>query len=434
MLGSYERNGRRNNINQFGNGKWAWSSFVKMTEPAVIPAGTNDWNNLAVEETLYPVPMLQSRATGSDVLYLNSSSTLKYASGAGCLNRNRDLDGDNYISASEIRWYVPGSEEYLQIAIGQTELPTPLFQFGDHVRNEFKLTTWSSYADKRTQLQYHYWCSNNWYFFAEEGMSLGKGQFNMNDYAAHTVCYQVRCIRTLGLNPDVQPEDKDEFTYNSSFVKDEENGHIYITSKYFTANSIRPSTSSYLAPHDVGSVTSLPPYKFEVAQDVCRDMTSTDNLYDVNSQGFIRTHGSANDIYTNQTGETNWNRSCRTNSICSLYTQETDGSDKGTWRVPNIRELAMMRTEGLANATDDDTALNDSNDKTGYYLSCTYDYFENPNWNTGFLYRFYGKRGDDFSIGRNLISEPQNSQEKHVHVRCVRDVITDSDNNVTVGN
>jgi hypothetical protein len=117
-----------------------------------------------------------------------------------------------------------------------------------------------------------------------------------------------------------------------------------------------------------------------------------------------------------------------------LYTQETDGSDKGTWRVPNIRELAMMRTEGLANATDDDTALNDSNDKTGYYLSCTYDYFENPNWNTGFLYRFYGKRGDDFSIGRNLISEPQNSQEKHVHVRCVRDVITDSDNNVTVGN
>jgi hypothetical protein len=429
---SYSFSGRHSMYSNFNNNKW--EQWVQLTVPDDVPEAQNDtWNLLHLDEKLYPVPMLKpNNSSGAWKYHINSNATYQYSSGANCMNRNRDLDGDTYISANEMRWYVPTSEEYMQIAIGQTEIPSPLIQFIEHSRQEFKNVSWKVDTESRLELQYHYMTSDDRYFWAEQGMSVGNGQFL--DYAAHTVCYQVRCIRQLGKNPNDVPGDGLSFDYGSSFDKSESDGHIYITSIYFTQNSIRPSTISFLPPHDTSSTTSMPPYKFEVAKDVCRDLTSTDNLFDINSQGFLRAHNNTETTYTGQNGETKWNTSCKTNSICSLYSQEADGSDKGTWRVPNVRELAMMRTVGLANATDDDTALNDSNDKTGYYLSCTHEYFEYPTWTSGFMYRFYGKRGDDFSIARNLVSDAQNGQEKHIHVKCVRDVITDSDNSVDTGN
>jgi hypothetical protein len=450
LLGNSERNGRSNCYTQIAkSGTVKWSDYVNLTEPAVVPAGKNEkWNELTVDEAAYPIPMLQYKATGSHYLYLNSSSNYKYPSGAGCLNRNRDLNGDGKITIDEIRWYVPSSQEYLQITIGQTELPSPLIQFMEHDRKEFKLRTWDpwpednqAHADTRTQLQYHYWCSDNRYFFADEGMSIGNGQFNMNYWAAQTVCYQVRCMRALGKNPQDAPAevlntktDPDEFGFNSSFIKEEENGHIYITSKYFTNTSIRPSTSTFVPPHDISSTNSMPPHKFEVAKDVCRDLTSSDNLYDVNSDGYLRIHNNTSTTYTGQTGEINWNKSCTRNTLCSQYTQEANGVDKGTWRVPSIRELAMMQTVGLADATDEDIAANNSNCKYGYYLSCTYEYFENPNWNSGFVYRFYGKRGDDNALARNLMTDAQNDMQKRIHVKCVRDVTDEKSDEVDTGN
>jgi hypothetical protein len=415
----------------------SWDSWVQMTVPDDVPEAKNTvWNYVTIPAKSYPVPMLKPIDTNytNTEKYPNTDSRNAYSSGGGCLNRNRDLDGNGYIDVKEMRWYVPASEEYIQVAIGQTELPSPLIQFWEHNRDEFSNDTgqkWTANTTNKLEQQYHYWTSDERYFWAEQGMSMGEGQFI--DYASHTICYQVRCIRQLGMNPSVDPYTNEKFEYSSSFVDASENGHFYIESKYFTSNSVRPSQSSYLPPHDPSSVTSMPPKKFEVAKDVCRNLTSTDNLFDINAEGFLRAHNNTGTTYTGQDGETKWNTSCKTNSICSLYSQEADGSDKGTWRVPNVRELAMMRTIGLANATDDDTALGDSNDKTGYYLSCTHEYFGYPTWKSGFMYCFYGKRGDDFSISRNLVTEAQNSQEKHIHVKCVRDVISGSDSDVNLG-
>jgi hypothetical protein len=444
FMGESGRNGRYNSIDKFGK-DWTWDCFVNMTEPAVVPAGKNeDFNYLSVDETAYPVPMLHSRASGSSEFYLNSSSTKKYSSGPGCMNRNRDEDGDGNITADEIKWYVPSSQEYMQIAIGQTELPSPLIQFGEHDRKEFKLITWSEYkntgdklSDKRTQLQYHFWCSDNRYFFADEGMSIGDVQFQFNYWTAHTICYQVRCMRILGKNPNLDKEsykavtDKDEYDFDNAFSLDDSSGHIYITSKYFTNTSIRPSTSTFLAPHDIASNTSMPPYKFEVAQDICYNITADDKNMSVDSNGYLSfNNGSSQE----QPNEVRWRDSCAKNSICSKYTQEADGSDKGTWRVPNIRELSMMNDAGLTGGTEIDAQNHASNKSGGFYLSCTYEYFENPNWSSGWMYRFFGKRGDEGNlIARNMITGAQEGPSGAIHLRCVRDVISESDNDVDLG-
>jgi hypothetical protein len=429
VAGKY--NGRYNLYTQIQPGE-SWDSWVQFTIPDDVPEAVNDgWNYVTIPAKSYPVPMLKPISTsfspyyGSDSYYPNSYSSNAYSSGGGCLNRNRDLDGDGEIDVDEMRWYVPGSEEYIQLAIGQTELPSPLITFLDHNRDEFTNNTgkqWDVTGACKEEQQYHYWTSDNRYFWAEEGMSMGEQEFL--NYASHTVCYQVRCIRQLGMNPEVAPKTNEEFEYSSSFVDASENGHIYIESKYFTDNSTRPPQSTHLKPHDTSSITSMPPEKFEVAPDMCYDITG-DYGISVDSNGYLTLNNS-------NACEYNWYRSCADNSICGKYYDPNgDKSDKGTWRVPNIRELTMMRTLGYAgpNAKDEWKVINvnASRWKYGYYLSCTYGYFEYVTTSDKpyFKYKFLGKRGDDNSLAQNMIWNPQEGPNETVHVRCVRDVIPD---------
>jgi hypothetical protein len=427
---SDNRNGRYCGYNKFVNTDNLWDTWVDFTTADHIDAATCTWNNLSVDDTTYPVPMLKVYGNDSrqSSYYLNPNTNKVYRAIAGCLNRNRDLDGDNHITAEEYKWYVPTSEEYVQLAIGQTELPSPLIKFGEHFRTEFSDVTWTDYKDKRIQLKYHFFTTDNRYFYADEGMSMGRGQFTMADYAAQTICYEVRCIRQLGLNPSDAPTSGSVSPYESSFTKTvDSDGKIYIESTYFTQNSIRPSTSSYLAPHDPSSNVSLPPKKFEVAKDVCYDITGDDGMK-VDGNGYLVVSGG-------QASEQLWYNSCARNSICSKYTQEENGVDKGTWRVPNIREVSMMRSEGLTSGTDYDLAHKESNAHDGWYLSCTYDYFVNPDVTSGFLYRFFGKRGDeDESVARNILSGYYWSASDRLHVKCVRDVIDEKSNEVDTGN
>jgi hypothetical protein len=428
VAGKY--NGRYNLYTQIKPGE-NWDSWVQFIVPDDVPEAVNDgWNYVTIPAKSYPVPMLKPISTSFDPYYEgvsyypNSYSSNAYSSGGGCLNRNRDLNGDGKIDVNEMRWYVPGSEEYIQLAIGQTELPSPLITFLDHNRDEFTNNTgkrWKVNDSSKEEQQYHYWTSDNRYFWAEQGMSMGESEFL--NHAPHTVCYQVRCIRQLGMNPSVAPYTNSEFEYSSSFVDASENGHIYIESKYFTQTSIRPSQSAHLKPHDTSSITSMPPKKFEVAPDMCYDITG-DYGISVDSNGYLTLNNSNECEY-------NWYKSCADNSICGKYYDPNgDKSDKGTWRVPNIRELAMMRTLGYAgpNAKDEWKVIkvNASRWKYGYYLSCTYSYFEyaidqNKPY---FKYKFLGKRGDDNSLAQNMIWNPQEGPNETVHVRCVRDVIT----------
>jgi hypothetical protein len=427
---TYRYNGRFRSKNEFMTKHW--SDYVQLTVPDDVPRAINaGWNNIDIPAKSYPVPMLKPKDENfspskyfPNSLEGNEGRNYSYYAQAGCLNRNRDEDGNNNIDGKELKWYVPSSEEYLQLAIGQLELPTPLINFIDHQKDEFtNVTAWTVKDESRLEQQYHYWTSDDRYFWGEQGMGVGNGQFL--SYAAHTVCYQVRCARQLGLNPATMPNTGSEFAYNSSFRDVSDNDHIYIEATYFTDNCIRQPQSDHLKPHDTSSVLSLPPYKFEVSKDMCYNITGSYNI-SVNSNGYLSL--SNENIY-----ERYWYESCNENAICGQYTQEDGEKDKGTWRVPNIRELAMMRTLNLVgNNDEDDRKYNEVNKDRwgyGYYLSCTYDYFEftTDQAKPYFKYKFLGKRGDDNSLARNMIWQPQEGPGNTIHVRCVRDVLSDDE-------
>lgn len=95
-----------------------------------------------------------------------------------CLNRNRDLNGDGQIDASEMRWFVPSLNQYVRFVMGSQSLSTPLYDYSDKTQGGDV-----SY--------YHYGSSEGWTLWAEEYMSTGR----TDDDIAH-----VRCARYLGVD------------------------------------------------------------------------------------------------------------------------------------------------------------------------------------------------------------------------------------------
>ncbi len=111
-----------------------------------------------------------------------------------------------------------------------------------------------------------------------------------------------------------------------------------------------------------------------------------------------------NDVLNNYTTD-RWKEACDNNYICGGYAQETDGSDRGKWRVPNQKELVMMRREGILTGTDNEDG----------WLSCTQEHFDaykngNGTTLTRRFFVFYPNRGtiNDKDVPR-------------YRVRCVRD-------------
>jgi hypothetical protein len=45
-----------------------------------------------------------------------------------------------------------------------------------------------------------------------------------------------------------------------------------------------------------------------------------------------------------------------------------------------------------------------------------------------FVYRFYGKRGDDGSLARNMFTGSEDNTYHDIHLKCVRDVVDTSTN------
>ena len=108
-----------------------------------------------------------------------------------------------------------------------------------------------------------------------------------------------------------------------------------------------------------------------------------------------------------------WHESVLVNSLCKLYSQEPDGSDLGTWRLPNWKELTLLYVVGLVRG---DYANLQST------LTCSHDYFILYNYNVA-KWRYYGVDSNN-ALSRNVLKQTWDSRAYWpIKIRCVRDVM-----------
>lgn len=219
-------------------------------------------------------------------------SQLDYA----CMNRNRDLNGDGKITADEVRWYLPATNQFTGLWLGRDALSPEVRLFQGT----------PSTVTSSNRFNYHYFSSNLVRFWAEEGAATA------SNTEGGTVESKVRCARNLGAYDrnvpkwNEEPEDFVEPTYNNN------NKLTKITLTRVNSGALRSeAVASQRVGHAEHSGAYLNrPYKaFKVAT------TTTSSNVAVN----------------------------RTNLADNTYEACTGRIDGETgWRVPNQRELSLI--------------------------------------------------------------------------------------------
>jgi hypothetical protein len=418
-----ETNGRYNLWKYLDyNGITKWSDVIQEKVPGHVNGydGSNDKTyGCSHPDADYPVYMPKAVGVSKPTNSPSPDNNVYYANSI-CMNRNRDLNGNGVIDDDEIRWFLPTSSQYIQIAISQGELPDPIFRFSDYSTEYFQ-DVWAKYFgaggnDKQYGGRYgtynfHYITSDYQYYFAEQFASTGDYPFR-GYTGGISAAYTARCIRNLGTDPSIEPKQNTPEVDNA-FSYDE-NTRIF-TQHNFKDETLRGYTLGGLAPHNTASVSSHPYKKFQVAKNKVNASDQyikfTLNLgYNVsistNTKDAGELAGTRSDLLDETTA---WTNSLKQNGICKQYTEESGKADLGTWRVPSLGEVGLMWIEEIPQ-------------KDGCsYLSATYDYFasfkmRNLSGDNHLYLGFFNNGGDRQIISLDVLDRD------NIQLRCVRDV------------
>jgi hypothetical protein len=389
-----------------------WSDVIQESVPGHVDKGENYGCTHPAAD--YPVYMPKNGAGRASNPPSNNDGNAYYANSI-CMNRNRDENGNGKIDQDEIKWFLPTSSMYIQIAVAQSELPDPILRFTDYTPDYFLPGFQASGASERSgTFNFHYITSDYQYFFAEESVTTGNTPFNGYSGGWDCAAYTARCVRNLGTDLN-EPPVKDTPEVNNAFSYNEKTRTF--TQSNFTDESLRGYTLGGIAPHDVSSPSARPYKKFEVAKNFCKNM----------SDGYISLDSNGGASFTNwsNTGTNTanyeylvpgWTNTLKLNTFCGQYSQETDKSDLGTWRIPTSCELALMWVQGILQGQ-------------GHQLTCSYNYFysyamkddyvENPDTRT---YLGYVDDGTRKVLAMDLFGYWNHYYTGGMKIRCVRDV------------
>lgn len=374
-------------------------------------------SNDQLEETEVPYsPIYMPKAitgNGNNIIYLNDggkgdgrtnrtydplpSNENRYEVLLACMSRNRDENGDGVIDASEMKWYVPTTGKYARIILGRAVIPQE-----QRLMNFSLLPVYGYWKDKALQTgnsdnntRFHYASSDRKVVWSEEGTSSSDWYQSDWDMGA----WEVRCVRNLGGNVSKVVE-TDPVTQAYEY----KNNLFKLT--YYEDGCKRASSATFLPPHDVQSATNQPAYQFEVASSICTNSNTKlpENYNDMslNDDGVLSDYS-----------EVNWYNACMNNVICGNYSQTGSNENRGVWRVPNQKELVMMRREKLLDYT---IGNNATSDDSHMFISSTQEHFDKSDPGAdGYQRRFFM-----FFKNRGTI----NSSGGNKYVRCVRDVLT----------
>lgn len=207
-----------------------------------------------------------------------------------CLQRNRDLNGDTKISDDEVRWYLPSINQMVGMWTGRNGFSSSeVYLFNGETSTLTNDDRW----------QYHFQNSNNVMFWAEEGAATGSNSGSSLDY---------RCVRNLGKYYKDTPKKNNE---PSDYVDYDSKTRIFDLTK-MNSKAIRADFySGELAVTDELNQANRPYKYFKVAKNLTSGAVTQTQVYK---------------------GE----------SPCKNYSEESGNSDKGSWRMPNQRELMLI--------------------------------------------------------------------------------------------
>ena len=271
-----------------------------------------------------------------------------------CLSRNRDENGNGQVDADELKWYLPAINQYLLLWCGENYL------YGDTRLVDPADIPNISDADQYGAGAYNlFTSSNSREYWALEGVSYGPGGSGNG----------LRCIRNLK-------------TQNAATAKLSESDASTNTIRVVGARTLRQQEMSgeYPVHKDRDPENSLFA-SFKVASSA---LAGTFNLEKV-----------------------------KNDPLCASYSEESDRSDAGKWRIPNQKELMLMSQNGYL---EDIRAY----DNVSSYASRTL--FINYNVSTignGRQYPYYYW----YYSGSPYISISSNNSGMTFRIRCVRDVV-----------
>lgn len=405
--GTSDVNGRYNMALWLGitDGKTPdWSTFIVQEEPLEVPAVNEDRaqggaplpDRTITSGNPAPMPRPVSYTKDNTPTYNDPQNTTdaKYYVEAinACMNRNRDNNGNGKIDADELRWYVPATGKYLRLMLGDESLTEPLINFKSITKLPRK--NGNSWSDSEGEIKNDYYtrymfgASNIWdgsiyVLWTIEGLSTSSWEQAKKWGGGYP--WQVRCIRNLGTDL-TKIESNDGVTKAYKF----DGNARTIEMTYYDPRSVRqtacvsngPASEEGVMPiHNITSPYNMPYKKFEYAPD---------------------------DI---EIPDASWQLTALNKYIESNPCKIKDTATKSGWRVPNQKEIAILKNEGLHPGN------------SVLWLSCTYSYF---NTVTGV--------GDGYVNGENMFfgmfdSKGMMLTEPNLHwygykgrVRCVRDV------------
>lgn len=286
-----------------------------------------------------------------------STVTAQYA----CFQRNRDLNGNGKIDPYEIRWYLPATNQFIGLWIGQDALPSETRLLQDEIGN---ITDGS--LDKRPDNTYehHFISSNNVRFWTEEGVSTGSESSKKNEF-------NIRCARNLGY-------------------------------KYDNKNEVVPSQSNDKEPQDYviktmnasGIVTSIDLSRVDpTALRSGGDKFSSLVFHKEHTSGSLNYPYVKFSVYNGNSGGVSFNA----NDVAKDPTKGLPKCPDG-YRVPNQRELALL--------------VGYSTTSLGGLGSCTYSDLK---YKDGKFYTVVWNSGGQFNYLTLSVSSSSAS-------RCVKDI------------
>ena len=297
--------------------------------------------------TLGYTTSVTSNDKSAHVYYTEGVGTASLNGYNACMARNRDENGDRVIDDTELKWYLPAINQYLLLWCGEEYL------YGD--------TRLVDPADisKITETDYNagvYNLYNSSYaheYWAVEGVSYGP--------AGPQSC-GVRCIRNLKTyNAKTQP------------ISSVAGNTITITG----VRSLRQQAMSgeYASHNDRDPENNL--YKaFEVATSYLPGPYSASQV--------------------------------KTESLCASYSQDSNGSDVGQWRIPNQKELMIMGQNGFL----DDIKPSTGNSTEGYASRTEFIRADLRSRTNPYFYMYWN--GPTITVSTNNVNV--------FRIRCVRDV------------